>query len=36
VVFALALSAWLLKEPIGPRRWIGVAAVLAGAINLRI
>lgn len=36
VVFALALSAWLLKEPIGSRRWIGVAAVLAGAINLRI
>lgn len=36
VVFALALGAWLLNERVGPRRWAGVATVLAGAITLSV
>lgn len=35
VVFALALSALLLHERLNARRWLGVAAVLAGAVTLR-
>jgi drug/metabolite transporter (DMT)-like permease len=36
VVFALGLGALALKERLSTRRWLGVAAVLAGAITLRI
>lgn len=35
VVFALCIGAWLLGERLSPRRWAGVAAVLAGAVTLR-
>ncbi len=35
VVFALGLGALLLNERLNPRRWFGVAAVLAGAVALR-
>ena len=36
VVFALGLGALLLGERVTPRRWFGVAAVLAGAVTLRV
>jgi drug/metabolite transporter (DMT)-like permease len=36
VVFAMCLGPWLLKERLDARRWVGVAAVLAGALTLRI
>jgi drug/metabolite transporter (DMT)-like permease len=35
VVFALGLGALLLNERLNARRWVGVAAVLAGAVVLR-
>jgi drug/metabolite transporter (DMT)-like permease len=35
VVFALGLGAWLLGERLDARRWLSVAAVLAGALALR-
>lgn len=35
VVFALAIGALVLKERLSLRRWLGVAAVLAGAVTLR-
>lgn len=35
VVFALVIGAWVLKERLPPSRWIGVAAVVGGAIALR-
>jgi phosphonate utilization associated putative membrane protein len=35
VVFALGLGVLLLKERLNPGRWLGVAAVLAGAVALR-
>jgi drug/metabolite transporter (DMT)-like permease len=35
VVFALGLGVLLLKERLSPGRWLGVAAVLAGAVALR-
>jgi len=36
VVFALCLGRWLLKERLDAHRWLGIAAVLAGAMTLRI
>jgi uncharacterized membrane protein len=35
VVFALGLGVLLLKERLNSGRWLGVAAVLAGAVALR-
>ena len=35
VVFAFAIGALVLKERLSLQRWIGVAAVLAGAVTLR-
>jgi drug/metabolite transporter (DMT)-like permease len=36
VLFGVLLSAWLLKEAVNPRRWIGAAAVVAGVVVLRL
>jgi drug/metabolite transporter (DMT)-like permease len=36
VLFGVLLSAWLLKEVVNPRRWIGAAAVVAGVVLLRL
>lgn len=36
VLFATLLGAYLLKERLTPRRWAGVAAVLAGVVALKV
>jgi drug/metabolite transporter (DMT)-like permease len=36
VLFAAALSVWVLKERFGPQRLIGAGAILAGVVALRL
>lgn len=36
VLFAAALSVWVLKERFGPQRFVGAAAIVAGVVALRL